>query len=192
MTSNDIANCPPPVCDVKTCPQKSCVVKTCPVKICPVKTCPVKTCPKIDLSTPPKKILLVTATPNNTFVDLSWNEPYDGGNNISDYLIQYKKSTDLSNRTDLSSTTTSIKIINLTNDTKYHFRVLSRNIFGLSIPSDIIEVTPVRFNIMLYLKVVGGFIIGIFLLYSVIMLFSNNNGETDNKNDETDNKKDDE
>ena len=45
---------------------------------------------------------------------------------------------------------------------------------------------------MLYLKVVGGFIIGIFLLYSVIMLFSNNNGETDNKNDETDNKKDDE
>jgi len=184
MPSNDISNCPTPKCDIKSCQKKTCIkkscpVKTCPVKTCPLKRCPIKICPILDLYTIPKKILLVTNTPGNTFVDLSWNEPDDGGSNINNYRIQYKKYTDLStNWTNLFSTTTSIKVTNLINDTKYLFRVQAINYYGLGIPSDIIEVTPtIQNNIMLYVKILGVFIIGIFLLYLVIMLFSNNNSD---------------
>ena len=182
MTSNDISNCPTPKCQVKSCQKKTCIkkscpVKTCPVKTCPLKRCPIKICPILDLYTIPKKILLVTNTPGNTFVDLSWNEPDDGGSNINNYKIQYKKYTDLStNWTNLFSTTTSIKVTNLINDTKYLFRVQAINYYGVGIPSDIIEVTPtIQNNIMLYVKILGGIIIGIILLYLVMMLFSNNN-----------------
>ena len=182
MTSNDISNCPTPKCQVKSCQKKTCIkkscpVKTCPVKTCPLKRCPIKICPILDLYTIPKKILLVTNTPGNTFVDLSWNEPDDGGSNINNYKIQYKKYTDLStNWTNLFSTTTSIKVTNLINDTKYLFRIQAINYYGVGIPSDIIEVTPtIQNNIMLYVKILGGIIIGIILLYLVMMLFSNNN-----------------
>ena len=87
--------CPEPTCQDPICPEPTCPEPTCQDPICLEPKCPVLSDYVSETITTPKKILFISAIPNNTFVDLSWNEPYDGGNNISDYLIQYKKLTDL-------------------------------------------------------------------------------------------------
>ena len=79
-------------------------------------------------------------TPGNTFIDLSWNTPPNGGINITSYLI--KKSVDLSNWVDLSSTTTSFRASNLLNDTIYYFNIRARNNVGLGPESNIIFGIP--------------------------------------------------
>ena len=90
----------------------------------------------------PGKIETISIIPGNTFIDLSWNTPYNGGIDITSYLIQ--KSTDLSNWVDLSSTTTTFRASNLLNDTKYYFIVRARNNIGLGPESNIFTETPIR------------------------------------------------
>ena len=97
----------------------------------------------IDLSSnTPSKIETISIIPGNTFIDLSWNAPYNGGIDITSYLI--KKSVDLSNWFDLSSTTTTFRANNLLNDTKYYFVVRARNNVGLGPESNIFTETPIK------------------------------------------------
>ena len=88
----------------------------------------------------PSKIESITITPGNTFIDLSWNTPYNRGIDITSYLIQ--KSIDLSNWVDLSSSTTSFKVSNLSNNITYYFIVRARNNNGLGPESNIFSGIP--------------------------------------------------
>ena len=62
------------------------------------------------------KICFITAIYGNTFVDLSWDTPFNGGKNITNYVIQ--RSTNLINWNDtqISSKTTSFRATNLLNN----------------------------------------------------------------------------
>jgi len=169
--------CPEKTCPVKTCPEKKCPVKicpekTCPVKTCPEKTCPVKTCPVVDLIKIPSKISSFTAIPNDSFIKLYWNEPFNGGKDIKSYLIQ--KSTDLSNWTDLLSTKTSLKVRDLSNGITYYFRVQAINIVGIGPTSEIINAKPVKINIMLYVGIIGGIIVLLIIIAIVIFIIRRN------------------
>ena len=90
--------------------------------------------PKAKLEVP-SKIESITIIQDNTFIDLSWNAPFNGGTNISSYLIQ--RSTDLSNWVNLSSITTSFRLNNLSNDTKYYFKIRAINMIGFGAESNI-------------------------------------------------------
>ena len=90
--------------------------------------------PKAKLEVP-SKIESITIIQGNTFIDLSWNAPFNGGTNISSYLIQ--RSTDLSNWVNLSSITTSFRLNNLSNDTKYYFKIRAINMIGFGAESNI-------------------------------------------------------
>ena len=93
----------------------------------------------------PSKIESVIIIPGNKFIDLSWNAPlFNGGTNISSYMIQ--TSTNLSNWVDLSSTTTSYRLINLSNNTKYYFKLRAINNVGISIESNIFIGIPTLVN----------------------------------------------
>ncbi|NDH13440.1 MAG: fibronectin type III domain-containing protein, partial [Actinobacteria bacterium] len=99
----------------------------------------------IDISatpfTVPNQITAVVAIPRDRQVDLSWNAPFNGGRDISNYLI--KVYTDLSNW-DISANTTdtSYNITGLINGTGYRFNISARNIAGLSIASTDISASP--------------------------------------------------
>jgi hypothetical protein len=125
----------------------------------------------------PSKIESISIKSGNTFVDLSWNAPSDRGININSYLI--KKSTDLSNWVDISSTTTtSFKAINLLSNTKYYFKVQAKNINGFSPESNIVNITTSK-N-MLYIYIIGGFII---LLVIVLIVFAMRKKDKPTNND---------
>jgi hypothetical protein len=86
-------------------------------------------------------------------------------------------------------TTITATVLGLINGTPYTFNVLpKRNNEDFSVSlvtraSTSNSVTPTN-NIMLYVKIVGGIIAGIFLLYLVIMLFSNNNPDKEEVQEE--------
>jgi predicted phage tail protein len=63
---------------------------------------------------------------------LSWNEPYNGGSDIIDYIIQYSNDNGLSwtSYADIVSTGTNIKLTGLVPDNTYVARVAAVNIFG--------------------------------------------------------------
>ena len=109
----------------------------------------------------PSKIESISIKSGNTFVDLSWNAPA----NATSYLI--KRSTDLSNWVDISSTTTSFKAINLLSNTKYYFKVQAKNINGFSPESNIVNITTSK-N-MLYIYIIGASII---LLVIILIVFT--------------------
>jgi hypothetical protein len=80
-------------------------------------------------------------------------------------------------------TTITATVLGLINGTSYTFTVRLQNQAGLS-PATIAStsnlVTPtIENNIMLYVTILGGFIVGIFLLYLVMMLFNNNNPDNE-------------
>jgi M6 family metalloprotease-like protein len=68
---------------------------------------------------------------------LSWTVPYDGGSAITDYIIEYKLSADISFTTfaDDTSTDTFATITGLTNDESYDFKVSAVNSLGSSSPA---------------------------------------------------------
>jgi hypothetical protein len=166
-------NCPEPDCPEPNCPEPNCRQPICSDPVCPDPVCPEAVCPKLSdyvIKMIPKKILFISALPNNNFVDLSWNAPYNGGIDISNYLIEYKKSTDLSNWSELISKTTSIKVSDLTNNIEYNFRVRAVNGIGYSPVSEIINATPTSFNIMLYVKIIGAIILLIILILFIMRM----------------------
>ena len=172
-TSCPLPVCPQPICPEPTCQDPICPEPTCQDPICLEPKCPVLSDYVSETITTPKKILFISAIPNNTFVDLSWNAPHNGGIDISNYLIQYKKSTDLSNWTDLLSNITSIKVSGLTNNIEYNFRVQAKNLKGFGPVSEIINVKPILFNIILYIKFIVGFFLLIILILVIMSIFNN-------------------
>ena len=177
--------CMEPICEEPICQEPICQEPICPEPICPEPNCPVLSNYQTDLSTNPiipNKISYITAIAGNTFVDLYWKAPFNGGRDIKYYLIQ--QSMDLSSWNDISSSTTSVKVINLTNDKKYYFKINAINIVGSSPESNIIIVTPSRFNIILYTKIGIVFIVLLILFFIIRSLMTNNNeSENENKNE---------
>ncbi|GAB6033413.1 Down syndrome cell adhesion molecule-like protein 1 [Chamberlinius hualienensis] len=73
-------------------------------------------------------------------VSLTWSQPYNGGSAIQEYVIQYKKASDdwmpqLPNIT-VPGRNASAIIYGLLPGTSYSFRVLAKNLLGLSLPSN--------------------------------------------------------
>jgi hypothetical protein len=78
----------------------------------------------------------LTAIPGNTQVTLSWTAPAnDGGTPITDYVIEYKLSSDSTWLVfaDGISTLTTATVTGLTNDVSYDFRVSAVNAVGQSL-----------------------------------------------------------
>ena len=86
------------------------------------------------------------ASKGNTQISLSWTAPADdGGASITDYVVEYKLSsepTTWSTFADGTSTNTTATVTGLTNDLSYDFRVKAVNAFGTSIASDTATKTP--------------------------------------------------
>lgn len=79
------------------------------------------------------------------YVELSWTSPSSsGGSAITDYLIEYKRSASSTWNIfpHTSSTSTSITIESLSDDTSYDFRVSAINSIGTSEPSSTIVSIP--------------------------------------------------
>lgn len=86
------------------------------------------------------------ASKGDTQISLSWTAPADdGGASITDYLVEYKLSsepTTWSTFADGTSTNTTATVTGLTNDLSYDFRVKAVNAFGTSPASDTATKTP--------------------------------------------------
>ena len=91
------------------------------------------------------QISTVAILAGNTIIDLSWNVPFDGGRDISDYLIE--KSLNNSDWiADGSSNTTYYTASGLINGQTYYFKVYARNIDGLSPASNTISEIPYTYS----------------------------------------------
>ena len=66
---------------------------------------------------------VITVTPGNTVLVVSWDEPNDGGNAITDHVVQYKKNTDTSWNT--SNATIDDETDSQTEDTSYETTIPS-------------------------------------------------------------------
>ncbi len=87
----------------------------------------------------------LAAVGHNADADLSWSAPLDdGGSAITDYIVEYKLSTDVSWATfsDGTSTATTTTVTSLTNGLVYNFRVSAVNAIGTSSPSSTASATP--------------------------------------------------
>ncbi len=89
----------------------------------------------------------LNATGLNVRATLSWTAPAsDGGSAVTDYLVEYKLSsepTTWSTFADGTSTSTSATVTGLTNNSAYDFRVSATNAYGTSVPSATDSATPV-------------------------------------------------
>jgi len=88
----------------------------------------------------------LTASSSDTQVFLAWSIPAtNGGSAITDYLLEYKETANPLWRSFVHAATTSLSIIvtGLTNNTPYDFRVSAVNSIGTSSPSSLVSATPV-------------------------------------------------
>lgn len=86
----------------------------------------------------------LSATGRNTETDLAWTAPSSGGDAITDYVIEFKLSADMSWTTfsDGTSTATSVIVTGLTNFVSYDFRVSAVNTVGTGSASSTATATP--------------------------------------------------
>jgi len=87
----------------------------------------------------------LVATPASTQMALSWVAPESNGASITDYLVEYKLSTEPTTWTtfaDGTSTTASAIVTGLTNGTSYDFRVSAINSVGTGAVSSTVTATP--------------------------------------------------
>ena len=95
----------------------------------------------------PSKITGLTTTPHDSQMELSWTAPANGGSAITDYLVQYKLSSEPTIWTTFAHTAsvaTNNFVTGLTNGLSYDFKVSAININGTGIASDIATTTPVQ------------------------------------------------
>lgn len=93
----------------------------------------------------PSQVTGLTATAGNTTVSLSWTAPYFNGAAITDYLIEYKLSSEPTVWTTFSdgvSSGTSATVTGLTNGSSYDFRVSAINSVGTGTASATSTTTP--------------------------------------------------
>ena len=81
-------------------------------------------------------------------------------------------------------------MVDLSNGTKYYFRVQARNIIGYGIPSDIVNTIPMKSNIMLYVGIIGGIIVLIIIIAIVISMIRGNKSTNDDGDTLTNNESD--
>jgi hypothetical protein len=95
--------------------------------------------------TVPSAITDLAATYGNTQVTLSWTAPNNGGSAITDYIIEYKLSSDASYTTfsDGTSTTAGATVTGLTNGLSYDFKVSAVNAIGTGTASNVASATPI-------------------------------------------------
>jgi len=87
----------------------------------------------------------LVATAGNTQVALSWTAPNANGSAITDYIVEYKLTSEPTTWTtfaDGTSTSTSATVTGLTNSSAYDFRVKAVNGIGTSIASSTVSATP--------------------------------------------------
>ena len=97
-------------------------------------------------ATTPNAPTAVSATAGNAQISLTWSAPaFDGGSAITDYVIEYKLSTDAewSIFADGVSTATNTTVTGLTNGSLYELRVSAVNAVGQGSPSNTASATPV-------------------------------------------------
>lgn len=93
----------------------------------------------------PAQVTGLAAVAGDAQVTLSWIEPSDNGDPITDYLIEYKASSSGTWLTfsHTASNESSIIVDSLTNDTAYDFRVSAINGIGTGTASSTVSSTPV-------------------------------------------------
>ena len=128
--------------------------------------------------TQPTKISSITIVKSgDKYVELSWTAPYNGGIPITNYKTEI--STDSETWTDVSnspnSTKTSIKVSDLTNGTKYYFRVTPQNQAGFGLASDAKDATP-ALDYILIGSIAGGSLLGLLFLLWLFGAFSSGRG----------------
>ena len=86
----------------------------------------------------------LAATPDGAMVDLSWDTPFDGGTAITDYVVEYKaaSASQWSTFADGVHSSPSATITDLTNGTRYEFRVSAVNSVDIGPSSGVISATP--------------------------------------------------
>jgi large repetitive protein len=93
----------------------------------------------------PTMPLSLVATPGDARMALTWAAPAsDGGSAITDYVVQYKKSTALTWTTYPDGTSTNLfaTVTLLVNGTSYDFRVRAKNAVGLGAYSNSVSAVP--------------------------------------------------
>jgi hypothetical protein len=96
------------------------------------------------LVTPPAQVQSVSATSGDTTSSITWSAPSNGGSAITDYVVQYKATSESTWLlfVDAVSTTTSATVTGLVNDTSYDFRVAAKNAAGQGPFSSFVSATP--------------------------------------------------
>lgn len=87
----------------------------------------------------------LVATPGDTEVVLAWSAPFNGGSAITDYVVEYKLTSEPTVWTtfpDGTSASTGATVTGLTNDLGYDFRVKAVNAVGTSAASNVDSATP--------------------------------------------------
>ncbi len=92
---------------------------------------------------------VVSATPTAGGANLSWTAPSSGGSAITDYIVQYKLSSDSTWSTfaDGASASTSAMLTGLMVSTAYDFRVIAVNAVGNSVSSAVVSATTLDYNV---------------------------------------------
>ena len=87
----------------------------------------------------------LTATTASTQIPLTWTAPFNGGDPITTYVVEYKRTVDPTWTVfaHAASATTSITVTGLTNGTGYDFRVSAVNPAGTSVVSSPTSRTPI-------------------------------------------------
>lgn len=91
----------------------------------------------------PSAISDLQATYGDTFVDLTWSEPSNGGSLIINYEVQYGiEASGLFDQIIVDDQNPGATVSGLTNGTVYQFRVISVNAIGVSGPSNAVLALP--------------------------------------------------
>ena len=129
----------------------------------------------IPRTVPTKISSLKIVKSGDKYIELSWTAPYNGGSLITNYKTEM--STDSETWTDVSnSTKTSIKVSDLTNGTKYYFKVTPQNQVGFGLESNIVEATP-TLDYILIGSIAGGSLLVLLLLLWLFGAFSRRDEE---------------
>ena len=100
----------------------------------------------VPIPIPPSPPTSISTTSSNGVVSLSWQPPTDdGGETITDYIIEFKKESDSTWQIhdDGTSSTTTTTISGLTNNDNYQFRISSVSLAGVGDTSSVISEIPV-------------------------------------------------